>query len=275
MQYIPISRRLEIAFWTHLVSVIEKLQSPGRGPARWLLLFAFAGLCVFGAILMSASATDALQSVEQLPPSSASLAQAQAVPKQHNTLLILVEDLSATSPRLETVWLVAYSVELNQLTFLPLFPALNGGASQGQALVAYFALDAPGRPAAPFLQALSARHLWWDSYLVVDLETLAALLELGSGVDSPYGQVGSAQTVRLIQDFRQQPQLVLQLQADAIQALCRRTAGIIQVADPQSVLGVMASSSRSDLDWARLQSGWIELRQVGGALACEFPTLEK
>jgi hypothetical protein len=79
----------------------------------------------------------------------------------------------------------------------------------------------------------------------------------------------------MLGNVHQQPQVVLQLQAQAILALCQRSGEILQIADPQSVLGLFASRSHSDLDWQRVQDGWYELRRVGGALVCKFPTLEK
>ena len=103
-------------------------------------------------------------------------------PRQNNILLLGVDDLQATQPRLEAAWLVMYITQTPHFTIMPIYPGIpaeDGKAtkSDGQ-LAKLFRSDPVGIPGPGFFSELKDRGLWWSGYFIVDHLALASVIEI-------------------------------------------------------------------------------------------------
>ena len=141
-----------------------------------------------------------------------------------------------------------------------------------------FSLEKDGELSADFKQALQAKDLWWDNYLVVDRGILATLVELSGGIDLGNGRSDGQQVVGLLPIAEQNPKTALELQARIAQGICQRFDTILQNASPETIIelfvgGALTQSLHSDLAPDQLLASWKRMRGAGG-LTCEFPTLK-
>jgi hypothetical protein len=93
------------------------------------------------------------------------------------TLIVFVDDLNASYPLLEGVWL-SRSGEVNEVKmFFPVFPSQSeDGLERDLKLRDAFWMEEPSRPSDQFLIILSDRNLSWDFLLILDH---ASALEVG------------------------------------------------------------------------------------------------
>jgi hypothetical protein len=199
---------------------------------------------------------------------------------QRNLLLITTDNLEASAPRLEGIWLLSYVANRTRLTFLPVYPGrADPPASQDQVLQDLFHLEASADQAtsdaagddltarsrltlAPaFIEALGAQIPWWSSYIVLDaaaLEWFREELVQQAGKDSE----GAL--------YRQG---VLTNQGALFQAWCWSASHSGENPGLATVLKSHPEHILSDLDRVRLQAEILSLTAQIEKFSCEFPTL--
>ncbi len=113
-----------------------------------------------------------------LPPKATSSASVQ---ERTNLVIIQVNDLRNSSPRLVSVW---YSIILLKkqpsLTFKPLFPSKKD-LSLARDLQNNFSLNADRQPKTGFLNTLQDNQVPWDAWLVFDSKSGTALYSWALG----------------------------------------------------------------------------------------------
>jgi hypothetical protein len=271
MQVISSVRWAEITFWTALIALMRNQRL-----VRVAILACCLSLCVsvLGIANLVLNRHPALSS----PNLAVSVSQPQAaiaVPSQdqHNVLVILVDSLSTSNPRLEGVWLVGKVSANPHLVFFPIFPVSREG--EGEYWSGAFGLDAEGRPTAAFLENLKAENIRWDNYLLVDHPSLADLIELSGRINWDGQQLSGTELVAKIPLAQFEPQAALQAQAFVAQELCRNAASLMQSADPALIWGLLTHRMRSDLELASVQAARNDFALIVGGPTCEFPTFQE
>jgi hypothetical protein len=271
MQVIRSVRRVEITFWTAVIALMRNQRL-----ARLAIIAVFLLLCLGAAgIANLALDRDLAQSSQRLVVSVSQPQAVTTVPSQdqRNILVILVDSLSTSSPRLEGVWLVGKLSTNPHLVFFPIFPA-SGEGEPGQWSGA-FGLDADGQPMAAFLDSLRAKNIHWDNYLLVDHPSLADLIELTGRIEWNGQQLSGPDVVAKIPLAQFEPQAALQAQAFVAQELCHNTALLMQSADPALIWGLLTHRMHSDLELASVQAARNDFSLIVGGPTCEFPTFQE
>jgi hypothetical protein len=272
MQVISTARRVEITFWTATIALMGNQRL-----ARITVVSVFLLLILGGAAAAKLTLDrNPVQSV-QAPVVSVSQPQAAAnavpSPDQRNILVILVDSLSASAPRLEGIWLVGKLSTNPHLVFFPIYPSER--ESEAERWSGAFALDANGQPAAAFLDNLKVKNIHWDNYLLVDHPSLADLIELSGRIDWNGQQLSGPDVVEKMPLAQLEPQAALQAQAFVAQELCRNTALLMQSADPALIWGLLTHRMHSDLELASVQAARNDFALIVGGPTCEFPTFQE
>lgn len=103
--------------------------------------------------------------------------------EQHNLVIIQVDRLDITQPRLVSVWYVSLFFmggEAPRLSFGQLFPT-RSSASVNQSIARSFDLDDQGDPSTGFSRSLDTFKIKWEGYLLVDDITAQRVLEWING----------------------------------------------------------------------------------------------
>lgn len=238
-------------------------------------LFLFGSTLVLGlhagrttAASLAASRPVPIPVLTQLPPTP----QAIRIPGngQRNLLVIGVDDLQASQPRLDGVWLVLYIQGYPQITLLPVYPQPSGqeNISPALSLEKSFHLVRGSEIDPAFLDALKARQLWWNNYVLFDKTTADKLFQWTKRV----GQVGSgAKSGADLPAAREDPDGALASQHKQIQDLCQ-AANLSTSEDLSRLIELASQHVITDLDVKEAVSEFRDLLSHPQRLACEFPT---
>ena len=225
-------------------------------------------------------------------PASQSAAAAPSTPLpvpsletgQRNLLVIGVDNLDESSlaalqaaPRLESVWLVLYSIDRPQVILLPIYPSPAQGSSSSDdkervnlpSLSAAFSLSADRTPSPSFLQSLESKDIWWNHYVLLDRLTLSRLAEFTGASET----LGGQSTLVKPAQASEEPKGGLEGQARFARDLCRRSASLASTFDLAPLLSLFPNHLITDLDLNQAVQLAHSLLSGAGGFSCEFPTL--
>jgi hypothetical protein len=190
-------------------------------------------------------------------------------------LIINVDNLGASRPRLESIWLLLHVAGEPQVTFLPIYPALPDGNEDGsttrESLEQLFSLDDGHKPDSVFLAALQKKNLWWNAYLLFDRVALAGFAEWISSAGEDETLDGPL-AVSAVPPAREGPRQALLGQFRLAQELCRFTR-TPATNDLSVLLALFPGHANTDLDLEAAAGELASLFSSGNGMSCEFPTL--
>lgn len=123
------------------------------------------------------------------PSTSGELSEEAAEPQpflkfnQQNLLVVQVDSLRSSQPKLQSIWLAIHLPEMSQVMLLPLYPRLESPTAPelDQALKFIRELPTPvdeeRSPHPKLLEALRTTGIWWQHTMVFDQIGLIELLE--------------------------------------------------------------------------------------------------
>ena len=271
MQVFRSVRRAEITFWTAMIAIMksQRLVRIAISAAILLLCVSLVGIANLAWDRKPAQRSQKLVvSVSQ--PQAETLLPSR---DQRNILVILVDSLSTSNPRLEGVWLVGKLSTNPHLVFFPIFP--SSWEEEAETWSGAFGLDVNGQPTAAFLENLKVKNIRWDNYLLVDHPSLADLIELTGRINWNGQLLSGVEVVAKINLAQLEPQAALQAQAFVAQELCRNTTSLMQSADPALLWGLLTHRMHSDLELASVQAARNDFALIVGGPTCEFPTFQE
>jgi len=272
MNLTNIANRIEITFWNAVIAVLEK-----KFFVRWapqiligaaVVLFAV----VSGLVIASVRSPDIEPKLEKVAAAPVEHDAQPNIYGQQNILLVLVDRLDGGSqpPNLKGVWLVAYLPSSPFVTLMPLYPeALQGGAAEDANLENLFNFSPDGGPESQFLEALRAKDIRWDNYIVVDEFALLDMVDFMGGIELEQGYITDSSVVAWLTLSSKQPYG----QAALAGALCHKTAELLRTSQPDEVLERLSGHFYSDFGVSYIFSKWEEMSKFSISFTCEFPTL--
>jgi hypothetical protein len=118
-------------------------------------------------------------------PSSLPFEKKSSQRSQENLLVILVDDLNASPPILESIWMIYfYPAQQPNLVMMPVYPSGKEESDQKTKKDFHF-IFLGGIPKVFWKDLEDAHHLNWDHYLVVDHITLGTFLSQVTGKSAP------------------------------------------------------------------------------------------
>lgn len=278
MNLTQISNRLEIVFWTTWVAALRsprlgRLALPGllAGACTLIVIISTAWLLPPAApksILAAEAAAGGTGRARHVAAAGSLAVAARPANGQRNLLVILVDRLDASQPRLDGIWLLARIPDPAQVTFLPVYPSFD---SQGQDFDRRLETDFQSGKEEPFSgefqQTLEAQGLWWDHYLMVDTAGMALLVERIGSVDAEEGQ-----SLAQLSENAQDPQSALAYQLQLAQQACSHAPELLSDMAPSALAALFEKNSRSDLDPKQLRLILRSLPGTGG-IVCQFPVI--
>lgn len=192
-----------------------------------------------------------------------SLSHALAAPSskgdlaQHNTLIVLVDNLEAESPNLEGVWLAARVADNTQINWMPIYPQPLDEGSMYSLPHAAMSVTVGGLGDLALLNPIREQGIWFDEVIIFDEAALSAISSLaGAPISSPA-------------DAWMEPQGALQQQVELIQNLCAFPWSGSNALD--QVLALMPDHLQSSLSPFDLIARWDSWSQSGFGLSCSHP----
>jgi hypothetical protein len=266
-----IAGRLEILFWTVVIILMKDWKKKLALPLLTLGGVCFlAGMLAVGlSVAHSKDTRSDNQATSGLPANVSDL----GLDLQRNTLVLLADQLGNAMPRLKGVWLTVYVPALGRVIWLPVYPAsLTGGEDEDHSLASLFKLDVNGAPDALFMEALLAKDLDWDQFILLDDDALGQLIELVGGVDLGQGLTDGARVIAILPAAWDYPQSALIGQSILIRQLCRKAPELL-TNEPSKITRSLSEHIFTDMQLKSIESEWRRLQAVQGILSCEFPTL--
>ena len=148
-----------------------------------LLVFCFVCASLGGLLALRLGGPSSAATPTPLPPKATSSASVQ---ERTNLVIIQVNDLRDSSPRLVSVW---YSIILlkqqTSLTFKPLYPSQKD-LSLARDLQKNFSLNADHQPKAGFLNTLQENQIPWDAWLIFDSKSGTAVYRWALGESAAF-----------------------------------------------------------------------------------------
>jgi len=266
--------RIEIAFWTTLVSVMQDRRFSGR--VKYTLLAAFALATMLVALLWAR--LPVRPAISPAPPMAGAVPQVRPANGQSNLLVILVDRLDSHKPHVLSVWVLGRLPALPQLAFMPVFPVRPQAPATGPLtqtpptpaddLPQTLVFNETGGLPEDFTARLHQRGLWWDHFVALDLPSLSRLVDLLGGVELD-GSMLDGRQVSTIAPTAVDPESAWNFHMELMQQVCAQSSRLSR----RSAADVSAKFSGlvlSDLPSERLQAVLRGL-QAGGTV-CNFPT---
>jgi hypothetical protein len=192
-----------------------------------------------------------------------SLSHAMAAPSnkgdsaQHNTLIVLVDNLQAEQPALEGIWLAARVEDAPQINWMPIYPLPLDNASPYSQSHNELNLVSNKIEDLGSLTPIRDAGIWFDEVFILDEAALSAIGNLSGAAGGPQA------------DAWVEPQGALQQQVELINSLCA-----FSWSDPKSLdqtLALIPTHFRSSLSPFDLIARWDSWAQAGFALGCTHP----
>ena len=203
--------------------------------------------------------------------------------QQNNILLIGVDDLEASTPRLESAWLVLYLAQTPHFTLMQIYPGTASGSdeagSQEIELGSLFQSDLQGSPGQDFFSELKAQGLWWSGYIILDRLALAEVVDLmadlsGGGVDQAL-LPGSAAVARVPFAWHD-PQGAYRGQVELAQKLCTVASNLRSdhIGDLEDLFLLYDRHIMSDIGREQLAAEMVGMLVDEYRISCELPFLD-
>ncbi len=198
--------------------------------------------------------------------------------RQRNILVVGVDELDSASPHLKSVWLIVYMPNTPHFMLLPVYPIKSltetNNRSTGGTLPDIFQLDKKKSPHISFFEALDAKDIWWNGYILLDETALAEVSNFVGSFDSN-PNFASISAIKRVPDPEGNPLGALLGQAKIVQGLCNQTIHLSTVETWQylQLFKKIREHVRSDLDFEKAVADWQQLLLYSGNISCEFPSL--
>jgi hypothetical protein len=180
--------------------------------------------------------------------------------KQHNVLVVIVDDLTAEHPTLQGIWLSARRADSSELSWMPIYPApLEDGDNEYATPHAAFYLPSGEFTEVANLPPLRAEGAWWDEVYLLD-EVALTMLQSASGLEAI-----------AFTDTWAEPQRALFEQVQVLTAMCDHAAALAGQGGLDQALALMPSHLRTSINPFELITRWDDWSLSGFELTCTHP----
>jgi len=197
---------------------------------------------------------------------------------QRSVLLVGVDSLGLSSPKLTSLWLVSYLPADPTLHIIPIFPAgKEAPSSFEEKLPRSFMIN--GKDADPalgkdFIKLLSDNNYWWSDYLIYDQIALSAMISLFGQAQSSDVHISLSEQLSSKNYHEGDPHEVYSTQLAILQVACHNLDGMIQNSDLFQIGSLVPDHIAIGFDLQQDISEWRALLDGAGDLSCRFPTME-
>lgn len=186
---------------------------------------------------------------------------------QNSWLIVGVDNLQATQPHLQSVWLALTFPGKPTVTLLPLFPVPGADL-----LDVRFSLDQHDAPSAEFREALNQQRIWWNGYLVLDGEGFRTILNLFDTRGSASSQLPALEDQARIETGGD-VSAIQRRQTSLLESACQQADGLLSLAEIEQLVARLATHLQTDLNLAQVARAW-PLTEAGSLkIDCEFPMM--
>ena len=194
--------------------------------------------------------------------------------RQHNLLLVGVDDLSLSNARLESVWLVMHYPDTAIFSFMPLYPSPLPAPSNLYATPHEPLHLDPGSPSTlEKFDFIASSKIWWDDVVVVDETAVIQILSLPAGADT--GENAQVQYFVALPSAWEAPKQAHIGQAALLAALCERETAFFDLSNLDRLFTLVPSHISVSMDESEIMSAWHRLAGNGPELNCDFPLQEQ
>jgi hypothetical protein len=191
---------------------------------------------------------------------AAAAERAESKSLQQNTLIVIVDDLSADHQTVRGIWLAARVAESGELSWMPIYPSpLGTNADEYSEAHTALILENFEFEDLSFLSPIHSQRVWWDEVFVIDTAAVITMQNLGS--------LSQATTI----ETWLEPQRALHEQVEFIQGLCAAFPAAANQAALDQVLALMPAHIRSTQNPFEFISRWDDWAQSGFGLSCTHP----
>lgn len=200
------------------------------------------------------------------PSSAKARANSEELPNhQQNILIVQVNNLNASEPNLESVWLMLYIKNTPKITWMPLYLS----SAQNNSLANKFQLGKNNTLGVKFESALRKQDIWWNGYIITDKQGVRNLVELlqaspknGTAITGSGNEINA---VSLLSPSDMEKIAV-------IQNICQMSSNL---ENPQVINSWLGNNKNliTDFPIEELIAQWSTLLAGSTPLTCEFPSL--
>ena len=186
---------------------------------------------------------------------------------QFNLLVIGVDDVTKPDAELQSIWLIAYPKDPDQITIMPVFPSLEKPV-QNLILSETFHLH-NGKPAPEFWDVMRKTDVWWKEFAIIDKAGLSKLIDSIGGIDANNGQLNGAQAVNMIPSWKSNPHTALDQQKMVFEGVCTR---ITHTPTPVNIFFKQLKLSQGAISFIHDQISKISAHE---SPSCYFPSFDE
>ncbi|MBN1536217.1 MAG: hypothetical protein JW908_05755 [Anaerolineales bacterium] len=185
---------------------------------------------------------------------------------QQNILAVQVDNLDASKPNIESVWLMLYIKNTPKITWMPLYLT----SSNANLISGHFQLSKDKTLNGKFESSLRKKDIWWNGYIITDkhgVKTLIDILDAASSNNTAITNVSGIETnAASLLDASDMEKVTV------IQNICHMASSLD---DFQGINAWLSNKANlvTDLPKDEITAQWINLLSAQNRLTCEFPSL--
>jgi hypothetical protein len=175
-----------------------------------------------------------------IPQVSPALPSTSPIPDAQTSILILgVDQLDASAPRLLAIWLLTYRQPASSAFLLGL-PLDFVPASGGRTLEQRFSYNKTTTPPASFLQAIGETFpLPLDAIVLLDQQAYATVIDFAGGIELNGSRLTGQQVISVLSLVEDDPRSLLRTQEQLLQAMALRAPGPASSPDIAPLLSLL------------------------------------
>lgn len=194
---------------------------------------------------------------------------------QRSLLLIGIDQIDATEPRLISAWLIIYAPTYQPFTFVNIYPSgAPGEASGSNTLAKTFRLTKDHHLDANFLKVLADRNIWWSGYIVLDEVATAKTIEYIGNIENTPHPINGQNVVKGLPHPWENAQAALIGQAGLLQDICWKVFQLSQFPNLNELYNQVNGHLITDLDIKLVIDEWQSLA-LSSSRSCQFPGLDQ
>jgi hypothetical protein len=191
---------------------------------------------------------------------------------QSNVLIIGVDRLNFSDPRLESIWLLAYFPGEPEVKLIPVYPKpIPDPANDGPQMEEIFQLSPAGVPGEAILNYLHQEQIWWSNYILLDETGLIEILDFTGGVKIDGQKLSGALAIGSITPAKDNQLDAVKSQTQLLQELCRQINKLPPHTNLDPLVKLMPWHIKTDLNVHQTIAEWQGLLASGNSIHCEFP----
>lgn len=194
---------------------------------------------------------------------------------QRNILLIAVDNLKQSKPRLEAIWMVTYSPSQTSVNLWPVYPTTaQGQVSLDSEIAQAFSINQQEGVTSisqNLFDILTSRNFWWSGYLLLDRYAMGKVIDLIGGIVIDDNVMSGNDILKTLVHTVKDPNLAFHQQSIILNQTCKAALTPGLSLEQNLIPALESDHFATNMDTNLIMSEWQMMVDNSQDWTCDFP----